>query len=167
MQKSCRCTFMYGEMTDKETIARIDECLENQLQDQFEILLYKKNSKWSPVRRSLPVSGSLVDVLPGDVHPGDEAGRRLAGEHRSGWSTPARSAINLAAAEHATHPRRLAAGSGLAPRILHIIFILLNVYLTVSWIFPPFRGTFCLFDSTACRPLSPFPALSEPAINHV
>ncbi|KAL0266809.1 UNVERIFIED_CONTAM: hypothetical protein PYX00_009253 [Menopon gallinae] len=43
MQKSCRCTFMYGEMTDKETIARIDECLENQLQDQFEILLYKKN----------------------------------------------------------------------------------------------------------------------------
>lgn len=45
MQKSCRCTFMYGELTDKETIARIDECLENQLHDQFEILLYKKNSK--------------------------------------------------------------------------------------------------------------------------
>lgn len=44
MQKSCRCTFMYGELTDKETIARIDECLENQLHDQFEILLYKKNS---------------------------------------------------------------------------------------------------------------------------
>ncbi|BET01413.1 PAC [Nesidiocoris tenuis] len=44
MQKSCRCTFMYGELTDKETIARIDECLESQLHDQFEILLYKKNS---------------------------------------------------------------------------------------------------------------------------
>nr|AGT78115.1 putative EAG [Periplaneta americana] len=44
MQKSCRCTFMYGELTDKETIARIDECLENQIHDQFEILLYKKNS---------------------------------------------------------------------------------------------------------------------------
>ncbi|XP_072158548.1 potassium voltage-gated channel protein eag isoform X4 [Bemisia tabaci] len=43
MQKSCRCTFMYGELTDKETIARIDEVLENQLHDQFEILLYKKN----------------------------------------------------------------------------------------------------------------------------
>ncbi|KAF6212448.1 hypothetical protein GE061_012971 [Apolygus lucorum] len=43
MQKSCRCTFMYGELTDKETIARIDECLETQLHDQFEILLYKKN----------------------------------------------------------------------------------------------------------------------------
>jgi len=37
---------MYGELTDKETIARIDEVLEQQLHDQFEILLYKKNSKF-------------------------------------------------------------------------------------------------------------------------
>ncbi|XP_063236097.1 potassium voltage-gated channel protein eag [Bacillus rossius redtenbacheri] len=44
MQKSCRCAFMYGELTDKETIARIDECLEKHIYDQFEILLYKKNS---------------------------------------------------------------------------------------------------------------------------
>uniref|UniRef100_A0ABD2X980 Potassium voltage-gated channel protein eag n=1 Tax=Trichogramma kaykai TaxID=54128 RepID=A0ABD2X980_9HYME len=43
MQKSCRCSFMYGELTDKETIARIEECLEGQICDQFEILLYKKN----------------------------------------------------------------------------------------------------------------------------
>ncbi|XP_071440643.1 potassium voltage-gated channel protein eag isoform X3 [Hetaerina americana] len=43
MQKSCRCSFMYGELTDKETISRIDEVLEKQLHDQFEILLYKKN----------------------------------------------------------------------------------------------------------------------------
>ncbi|XP_069956139.1 potassium voltage-gated channel protein eag isoform X3 [Cherax quadricarinatus] len=43
MQKSCRCAFMYGELTDKETISRIEQCLENQQQDQFEILLYKKN----------------------------------------------------------------------------------------------------------------------------
>ncbi|XP_065348110.1 potassium voltage-gated channel protein eag isoform X3 [Cloeon dipterum] len=43
MQKSCRCSFMYGELTDKETIARVDECLEKQISDQFEILLYKKN----------------------------------------------------------------------------------------------------------------------------
>ena len=46
MQKSCRCAFMFGELTDKETIARIDEILENHYQDQFEILLYKKNRKW-------------------------------------------------------------------------------------------------------------------------
>ncbi|XP_076223491.1 potassium voltage-gated channel protein ether a go-go isoform X7 [Nomia melanderi] len=43
MQKSCRCGFMYGELTDKELIARIEECLEGQIHDQFEIPLYKKN----------------------------------------------------------------------------------------------------------------------------
>ncbi len=36
---------MFGELTEKETIARIDEILENHYQDQFEILLYKKNRK--------------------------------------------------------------------------------------------------------------------------
>lgn len=41
----CRCGFMYGELTDKETVARLEYTLENQQQDQFEILLYKKNSK--------------------------------------------------------------------------------------------------------------------------
>ncbi|XP_025831217.1 potassium voltage-gated channel protein eag isoform X2 [Agrilus planipennis] len=45
MQKSCRCSFMFGELTDKETINRIDVCLESQLCDQFEILLYKKNNE--------------------------------------------------------------------------------------------------------------------------
>ncbi|CAG0879230.1 unnamed protein product [Cyprideis torosa] len=44
MQKSCRCSFMYGELTDKETIARIDDCLDKHRQEQFEILLYKKAS---------------------------------------------------------------------------------------------------------------------------
>lgn len=36
---------MYGELTDKETISRLDYTLESQLQDQFEVLLYKSNSK--------------------------------------------------------------------------------------------------------------------------
>lgn len=36
---------MYGELTDKETVARVEYSLENQQQDQFEILLYKKNSE--------------------------------------------------------------------------------------------------------------------------
>lgn len=36
---------MYGELTDKETIGRLEYTLENQLQDQFEMLLYKSNSK--------------------------------------------------------------------------------------------------------------------------
>ncbi|XP_055298065.1 potassium voltage-gated channel protein eag [Sitodiplosis mosellana] len=43
MQKPCRCQFMYGESTDKETISRLDYTLENQLQDQFEVRLYKSN----------------------------------------------------------------------------------------------------------------------------
>lgn len=47
MQKSCRCAFMFGELTDKDTIGRIDNVLERQEHDQFEILLYKKNSKCS------------------------------------------------------------------------------------------------------------------------
>lgn len=38
---------MYGELTDKETVARLEYTLENQQQDQFEILLYKKNSKYN------------------------------------------------------------------------------------------------------------------------
>ena len=36
---------MYGELTDKETVSRLEFSLESQQQDQFEILLYKKNSK--------------------------------------------------------------------------------------------------------------------------
>lgn len=37
---------MYGELTDKETVSRLEYSLENQQQDQFEVLLYKKNSKF-------------------------------------------------------------------------------------------------------------------------
>lgn len=37
---------MYGELTDKETVARVEYALEQQQHDQFEILLYKKNSEY-------------------------------------------------------------------------------------------------------------------------
>ena len=47
MQKSCTCRFMYGELTDKDTVKKVEETFENQEQIQTEILLYKKNSKWS------------------------------------------------------------------------------------------------------------------------
>ncbi|XP_050674115.1 potassium voltage-gated channel protein eag [Leptidea sinapis] len=43
MQKSCRCTWMYGELTEKEATERVDRALDHHLTDQFEILLYKKN----------------------------------------------------------------------------------------------------------------------------
>ncbi|GFT32214.1 potassium voltage-gated channel protein eag [Nephila pilipes] len=45
MQKSCRCTFMYGELTNESAINKIEQCLETQTQNQFEILLYKKNGQ--------------------------------------------------------------------------------------------------------------------------
>ena len=45
MQKSCRVGFMYGELTDKSTIEALNHALDNHIQDQFEILLYKKNRK--------------------------------------------------------------------------------------------------------------------------
>lgn len=43
MQKSCRCSFMYGELTDRPTIAKLEHCLDCHTQDQLEVLLYKKN----------------------------------------------------------------------------------------------------------------------------
>ncbi|XP_075724029.1 potassium voltage-gated channel protein ether a go-go [Rhipicephalus microplus] len=43
MQKSCRCSFMYGELTDRPTIGKLEHCLDAHAQDQLEILLYKKN----------------------------------------------------------------------------------------------------------------------------
>ena len=36
---------MYGELTDKSTIEALNHALDNHIQDQFEILLYKKNRK--------------------------------------------------------------------------------------------------------------------------
>lgn len=49
MQKSSRFSFMYGELTDKSTIAALNDSLECHQQEQFEILLYKKNRKLSLV----------------------------------------------------------------------------------------------------------------------
>ena len=45
MQRGANCSFMAGELTNRETIRRIDSCLENNEQEQVEILLYKKNSE--------------------------------------------------------------------------------------------------------------------------
>lgn len=47
MQKSSTCSFMYGDLTDKTTIKKLEEAFENLKQEQVEILLYKKNSKYA------------------------------------------------------------------------------------------------------------------------
>ncbi|KAL2087000.1 hypothetical protein ACEWY4_018059 [Coilia grayii] len=43
MQKSSTCSFMYGELTDKETSEKVRETFENYEMNSFEILMYKKN----------------------------------------------------------------------------------------------------------------------------
>ena len=56
MQKSCRFSFMYGELTDKNTIAALNDALETHQQEQYEILLYKKNRKIMTFRKYYPTS---------------------------------------------------------------------------------------------------------------
>lgn len=46
MHRSCSCSFMFGEQTDKETIRKIESCLQQYESEQLEIRLYKKNSKF-------------------------------------------------------------------------------------------------------------------------
>ena len=44
MQRSSSCSFMYGELTNRDTVDKVDEAFEHQELEQMEILLYKKNS---------------------------------------------------------------------------------------------------------------------------
>ncbi|KAM3865203.1 potassium voltage-gated channel subfamily H member 1b isoform 2-T2 [Diretmus argenteus] len=43
MQKSSTCSFMYGELTDKETSEKVRLTFDNYEMNSFEILMYKKN----------------------------------------------------------------------------------------------------------------------------
>ncbi|XP_076016423.1 potassium voltage-gated channel subfamily H member 1a isoform X2 [Genypterus blacodes] len=43
MQKSSTCSFMYGELTDKDTTDKVRLTFENYEMNSFEILMYKKN----------------------------------------------------------------------------------------------------------------------------
>lgn len=60
---------MYGELTDKETISRLEYALENQIQDQFEMLLYKSNSKskYSSFSLSLLITKPYKIVFTDDI----------------------------------------------------------------------------------------------------
>lgn len=71
-----RCTWMYGELTEKEAVERVDRALDHHLADQFEILLYKKNRALHsyPVRflPHLPYAArtcSRCPVASGHHHP--------------------------------------------------------------------------------------------------
>lgn len=45
IHRSSTFNFMFGELTDKDTIRRVEEALDKQTSEQFEILIYKKNSE--------------------------------------------------------------------------------------------------------------------------
>ena len=45
MQKAGSCPFMWGELTNKDTVKRIETCFETQEREQHEILLYRKDSE--------------------------------------------------------------------------------------------------------------------------
>jgi len=47
MQKPAVCNAMHGAETSPECTARLHDAMEKQISDQFEIQLYKKNSKVS------------------------------------------------------------------------------------------------------------------------
>ena len=44
VQKPAICTTMHGELTNEDTIRRLQDAFERQISDQLEILFYKKNS---------------------------------------------------------------------------------------------------------------------------
>jgi len=44
MQKPAVCSAMHGEQTSCESIARLEDAMQKQIADEFEIQLYKKNS---------------------------------------------------------------------------------------------------------------------------
>ncbi|CAB1343025.1 unnamed protein product, partial [Coregonus sp. 'balchen'] len=43
MQRSSTCSFMYGDLTDKNTINEVRQTFDNYESHCFEVLLYKKN----------------------------------------------------------------------------------------------------------------------------
>ena len=100
MQKSCRVSFMYGELTDKTTIEAVNHALDNHIHDQFEILLYKKNRKLQSFERkickgaklgSAPSARALPVFLP---RPGARFGAQTGPEICSwGSNLPRKSGI--------------------------------------------------------------------------
>lgn len=47
MQKSSTCSFMYGDLSDKDTVEKVEMAFEDMEQTQVEILLYKKNRRFT------------------------------------------------------------------------------------------------------------------------
>jgi hypothetical protein len=46
MQKSSTCSFMWGDLTDSETKSKVDQAFKKNHNENIEVLIYKKNSKF-------------------------------------------------------------------------------------------------------------------------
>lgn len=44
LHRGAVCSFMHGELTDKDTVKRLSDALDSQTPEHAELLLYKKNS---------------------------------------------------------------------------------------------------------------------------
>ncbi|XP_044045254.1 potassium voltage-gated channel subfamily H member 1b isoform X3 [Siniperca chuatsi] len=73
MQKSSTCSFMYGELTDKEMSEKVRLTFENYEMNSFEILMYKKNrwGKFARLTRALTSSRGVLQQLAPAVHKGE------------------------------------------------------------------------------------------------
>uniref|UniRef100_A0A8C2T867 Potassium voltage-gated channel subfamily H member 1 n=1 Tax=Coturnix japonica TaxID=93934 RepID=A0A8C2T867_COTJA len=73
MQKSSTCSFMYGELTDKDTIDKVRQTFDNYEMNSFEILMYKKNSwgKFARLTRALTSSRGVLQQLAPSVQKGE------------------------------------------------------------------------------------------------
>ncbi|KAF9414901.1 hypothetical protein HW555_007292, partial [Spodoptera exigua] len=91
MQKSCRCTWMYGELTEKEAVERVDRALDHHLADQFEILLHAAVA--AGPRGAHPQRARAGGAVPAHVpgHHGAQAAHRRGRPQRRPFAKLARS----------------------------------------------------------------------------
>ncbi|OQR68550.1 potassium voltage-gated channel protein eag-like [Tropilaelaps mercedesae] len=67
MQKPCRCAFMYGELTDRQTIHKVDQCLENHQSEQG---YDRMPAIVVPNEKSSKSASKILDSLPADSSAG-------------------------------------------------------------------------------------------------
>lgn len=58
------CSFMYGELTDKEMSEKVRQTFENYEMNSFEILMYKKNREYRTARHQICIKADLNTQKP-------------------------------------------------------------------------------------------------------
>ena len=63
MQKSSTCSFMYGDLSDKDTVEKVEMAFEDMEQTQVEILLYKKNRRFTRYLYTILMHSLIIRYL--------------------------------------------------------------------------------------------------------